>query len=323
MCGLPMQNDISVIEKNAQKEVSVLRWVRPFCAIFSSIIGPICISLLVDAADFKTLLAKDHAWGNIDCVILIALAAFIVFQIVCTVFVMLGASLAQEAHVAHIQEKRKMRAVEDNLRKSKERIQAYSVLVQIAKGWEEIQSAYAVEGGIIDQEEMIKAIQIVMSTMVIDGRDYLFHFSTKNIWSFGIYLYDKKEGRLKPVYRQRHDRHPSISHTGSGRVWEIGQGHVGACFANRRTIRGPGQGNIPDNKRREYDDEAYTNYVATPIGMVHQHDSAHPFGVLIVTTSGENCFSEVSESALELAAHVLANLMYTNGHAQSCAYRQD
>lgn len=110
----------------------------------------------------------------------------------------------------------------------------------------------------------------VLCELLVNARDELYNFSGRELWNFAVYLYDVRQGELRPVWRAKHTSHPSV---GFGRGWKSGQGHVGITFANAerritadatvpevaQLLRAPG------SSLERYDDATYVSLQAEPI----------------------------------------------------------
>lgn len=149
-------------------------------------------------------------------------------------------------------------------------------------------------------------------SLLTANRDNLFDFDSRELWSFAVYIYSENDGMLHPVWRKKHEKHPSKS---MGRVWSPGQGHVGIAWAQGEgkicpDISVPGVADMfsPTNKKTTYDASTYISFVSEPIGPHGSQKS--PYGVLVATSNSADRFNLGSALPLRHAASAIAALIY-------------
>jgi len=133
----------------------------------------------------------------------------------------------------------------------------------------------------------------------IDLRSSIFFFRDgEALYNFAVYLYDDQTNLLKLAYRDNDSRL-----TRNDRSWGIGDGHVGQCFVQKRTIflsltdDNQHSDAVQTTQFKDTDIKYYRSMVATPLLKRNNEIS----GVLIVTSSGQNQFvKEIHTQIIDL-----------------------
>ncbi|GJE26853.1 hypothetical protein [Methylobacterium organophilum] len=164
----------------------------------------------------------------------------------------------------------------------------------------------------LQQQGGLKEAVDEICSLMAANRDNLFEFESRELWSFAVYIYSEKDGLLYPVWRERHEKHPSKS---MGRVWSPGQGHVGIAWAQGEgkicpDISVPGVADMfsPTSKKTGYDAATYVSFVSEPIGPYGSRKV--PYGVLVATSNSADRFNFGSALPLRHAASAIAALIY-------------
>lgn len=207
--------------------------------------------------------------------------------------------VAAEYYVVIQEERQKTEYLQDNIR-------YMSLLQEQVLSWNVLVRGY-VQQHLPDPDDLKLAIANICDS-VVDFRDEYFDFSKKELWNFSVYLWDEKGKLLRPVWRQKHAKHPS---RGMGREWREGEGHVGLAFRNREPLITP-DAQAPDvqafmtvpGNAMPYDATAYRSYVSQPIDAP---GSARPFGVLVATSDVPGRFDKANALVLLHASAVLAS----------------
>lgn len=155
---------------------------------------------------------------------------------------------------------------------------------------------------------------------LIEDPETMFGFTSDDVWNFVVYLHDRTDDKLKPVWRRTDARHPSRDGETSpnqiayGRSWDSGIGHVGMAFRRNEPILTEDASEpavrklfvAPGDTFRRYDDKFYRSFASIPFGFAQ--DSGRPLGVLVGTSSRIGAFDDRSSLPLRHAAEVLTGL---------------
>ena len=147
-------------------------------------------------------------------------------------------------------------------------------------------------------------------------------------WNIALYLHDRSDAMLKPVWRECSKTHPS---EGLGRSWRQGEGHVGKCFLDRKPLL---TGDATDetiaqfckargSQLKPYDDDIYISFACVPISL-STNDDDDPYGVLVATSDVKGRFSD--ENVTELLMHygeTLASILDLTGADLSCLFDEN
>ncbi len=134
----------------------------------------------------------------------------------------------------------------------------------------------------ISEKDLKKAFEEVLSPWIL-YRSQIFLFREGDaLYNFAVYLFDSDSGLLKVEYRSQDDR---ITTSQSQREWGPGDGHVGHCFGQRKTVfslytegEDDAQEIASTSQPRPKDKTYYNSFAATPL-MVGEE----PKGMFIVT----------------------------------------
>ncbi|RDL44154.1 hypothetical protein DN730_11010 [Marinomonas piezotolerans] len=118
-------------------------------------------------------------------------------------------------------------------------------------------------------------------------REELFKFGGEAKYNFVIYEYDAGSNKLKIKSRILDDRLQP-----QGRDWDIGVGHVGISFANKRCMICHDAAKSTELPMNESDAANYSSFISTPIvrPLLPDQSEPQPYGVLVVTSSAPNQF---------------------------------
>jgi putative methionine-R-sulfoxide reductase with GAF domain len=303
--GLCLLRGIDKIVELARKESAALRELKRTAGIATAYVFPAILAVWV--AFYEKLISADP-W-----LFWLPFAGLVLLQAVVGRYHLRGNQLVQEAYF----ESRDILDHNNTLKKScnklKRDIVYLSVVQEAALVWKAMERKY-IEGGIHNADDLRESIAEIMA-IIVRGRVKLFEFEPDELWNIAVYLYDARQERLAPVWRERHDEHPS---KGLGREWARGQGHVGKAFADGATkITGDATDSDvaalmqpPGDMVNAYDDSAYRSFASVPIGPINQGDD--PIGILVATSDRINRFDKANSLILLHAASVLANVVHLN-----------
>jgi hypothetical protein len=141
-----------------------------------------------------------------------------------------------------------------------------------------------------------------------DFGDDLFGFTFKDLWSISVFLHDPASKTLSPIFRRRHSRHPSCSHSGIGRSLKDNSGHAGFAFQLGKPVVSRNANLQPEKKLmtppselRDYDSRAYISFISVPF----RTDKGQG-GVLVVSSDQESRFDDQERGVVEHAALCVA-----------------
>lgn len=118
-------------------------------------------------------------------------------------------------------------------------------------------------------------------------REGLFNFGGKALYNFVIYEYNPNSNLLEIKERIHDDRLDT-----QGRSWEVGVGHVGISFANKRCMICHDASNSTELPMSKNDASNYSSFISSPIVKPLAQDQSQPlpYGVLVITSSEPNQF---------------------------------
>jgi len=161
-----------------------------------------------------------------------------------------------------------------------------------------------------DREAIEEAIGDILDP-IVDSADELFGFERDELWSFALYIPDRKQRVLMPIWRRKASGHPGSD---QGRPWPFGVGHVGISYTTKRSAITP---EIHDDRvidavretgvhSRSYDEATYVSLASLPIHLVEDEE---PFGVLAVTSNYPERLTKSSCVTLNELVPLLAILL--------------
>ena len=293
------------IEGNFAKEARLLVTHVYSTRILSGVVIPTLIGVTVG---FN---AHIISW---DLRAFIGILFFLVlFQIWFFILSIRGAAatgLAQTAYLEKKQLDKEIQQLERSLRASAKSI-FYLSYVQISNGaWRSMLRSFRNENN-WTRDTLAEAIDEI-TVLVLNQTKRLFGIEQDEMWNLCIYAFDKNKNELFPIWRKKHDSHPSI---GMGRRWGVGQGHVGNAFANRQAIiTGDAQHedvapliNSTSNLAHSNDGETYRSFASIPLGPITKGGS--PLGVLVATSNKMGRFDGNNALILKHAAGTITDLL--------------
>ncbi len=147
----------------------------------------------------------------------------------------------------------------------------------------------------------------------------LFKYNARSIYNFAIYLYDKRSKLLKVVWRCHHEKIIP-----ENRSWKTNLGFAGIAFSLQETqfcgnaedyIKKTGRGGF----QKPSDTLYYQSFIASPIlrlsgNVIKQGVSSKPkrlpYGVITITSSTLEQFSEEHKSMVETIAGILSIFLF-------------
>jgi hypothetical protein len=146
---------------------------------------------------------------------------------------------------------------------------------------------------------------------ILDNLGNLFGIMPGEIWTFTVYIYNRDDDHLYPVWRERQKGHPSKS---PARSWQRGVGHVGVTFSKKEPVITADASQIDifksQNSNKPYDEDIYKSLAAIPIGS--QHVAGDCIGVLIATSSAAGRFDLLNAYVLRVLASVIGNVILSS-----------
>lgn len=163
----------------------------------------------------------------------------------------------------------------------------------------------------VNTDDLRTAVDLIASPLYLQCGQ-IFGIGASERWNFAVYIYSLEEDELKPIWREKARNHPSV---GIGRSWGRGQGHVGKCLVDKRSIITRDATHpdalplsaVSEDRRLSYDEEVYRSFAAFPIGPVS--DQGLPLGVLVATSDCVGRFDLENTAILAHAAGVIGSLM--------------
>jgi hypothetical protein len=167
-------------------------------------------------------------------------------------------------------------------------------------------------------KKMSEALNLLMLPYT-SRRVELFKYGARSIYNFAIYLYDKKSKLLKLEWRCHHEKIVP-----ENRPWKPNQGFAGNAFSLQETqfsgnaddyIKKTGRGGF----QKPSDTLYYQSFISSPIlnlsGIVIKQGASPkskrpPYGVITITSSTEEQFSEEHKSMVETIAGILSIFLF-------------
>ena len=293
------------IATSAKQETSALRRNKVLAILMASVLMPLVEGIWIS---YKSEL------DQVDSLLFwLPISVFIIIHALSFLWTIQGAQLLQESYFASREIFEENEELSTQSEKLKNVIRSLTILHEAVLGWRVMLRKYK-SRSFDEPQEIHECISEILS-VVVDRREEIFEISGVEWWSFAIYIFDKEEAVLKPIWREKHRNHPAST---LGRTWHRGEGHIGSAFNKCDSIFTDDvtEGDLGEalgprsTKVNPYDSEAYRAFGSIPIGPINDNDL--PIGVLVATSNIIGRFDKANCLILRHAAAVLANLIHIN-----------
>ena len=138
-------------------------------------------------------------------------------------------------------------------------------------------------------------VEFILSLVETD-REVLFGFTEDDRYNFAVY--EHRKGKLHPLARRADKRIRRRN-----RTWKLGEGHVGLCFQQQRTLVSPDLKHTKSWVAGARSDRVnYVSAIAVPLNSVR---TTRTVGVLVITSDRKDHFVDPAQAEV-LTAEGLA-----------------